>query len=145
MGVPESGLGTVGVIQKFGAWDGFSRKVLGSRKGPRTAHGETPLFGGAKEGGTSQEDLAPQPGLPAQRNQGCQGQRVLGGAAVGVELEGWGRSLREAGRGRGLGGGLSQKRSCDWRRPHAGAGPGLERRWGWGGALGGAGRSGGGP
>lgn len=56
---------------------------------------------------------------------------------MGVELEGWGRSLREEGERAGPWGGLSQKRSCDWRRPHAGAGPGLERRRGWGGALGG--------
>lgn len=33
LGIPRRGLGTVGVIQNFGGWDGVSRKGLGKKEG----------------------------------------------------------------------------------------------------------------
>ncbi|XP_017713361.1 PREDICTED: cholesterol 24-hydroxylase-like [Rhinopithecus bieti] len=92
-------LGVWGSKEKFGntascgllqARMGLPGRFWGERKGPKTARGKMPLFGGAEVGGANQQDFAPPPGQ-SEGDRRCQGQRVLGGAAAGADL-----SLRSA-------------------------------------------------
>lgn len=84
-------LASCGLLQ---AGMGLPGRFWGERKGPKTARGKMPLFGGAEVGGASQQDFAPPPGQ-SEGDRRCQGQRVLGGAAAGADLSlrRWGRSL----------------------------------------------------
>lgn len=84
---------------------GLPGRFWGERKGPKTARGKMPLFGGAEVGGASQQDFAPPPG----QSEG--GSALPGTTRSGRSCCWGGPESEEVGAEPG---GLSQKRSCDW-------------------------------